>query len=116
MSCSLLFAVALSAHINVDSTNAIHPSAEVECGITDDLDANVGAYLNSNSEVSTYTTLAYTFNNNVFIEAGAVTGYFDKVMPYGRVGYNINNNVSVFAAPAFKSNRVGTVLGIQYNF
>jgi len=116
MACSLLFAVAISAHINVASTNAVHPSVEVECPITEQLDANVGAYLNSNSDVSTYATLAYTFDNNVFVEAGAVTGYFDKVVPYGRVGYNFNDNVSIFAAPAFKSNEVGAVLGVQYNF
>ena len=116
MSCSLLFAVAVTAHINVGSTNAVHPVAEVECYVTENLDANVGVYYNSISKVSTYATLAYPFDNNMFIEAGLVSGYLDKPIPYGRVGYNLNDSVTLFAAPAYDSGDVGAVLGIQYNF
>ena len=118
MICAAALSLALTAHINVQETNGVHPKAEFTCQYNENLDLNVGTYYNSFSKPSIYTTASYQWENNLFLEGGLVTGYYDGyAIPYGRIGYDFEKyNAKVFLAPAGNTDlsSLGAVIGVEF--
>ena len=67
----LILSLALTVHVGlVSEFNSIHPHVTYEAE-----NVNVGAYLNSESTVSTYVSHTFDLKNDFELEAGLVTGY-----------------------------------------
>ena len=106
MSCLSLL-VALSMHIGLENEyNSIHPHAR--CTVDNNI---VGAYYNSEYNISSYIGKIYNYNN-IEIEYGLVTGYTgSNIAPMIRVKKD-----NFFISPAYEiEGNVGIVIGLEFN-
>ena len=110
--------LAISLHVGLgQGWNQIHPGIRYT-----DNQFTVGAFLNSESNVSAYAT--YTFENvigNIDLDFGLATGYTGiPVAPIIRATVDIDNNVTAFAALGAASTNqefhMGVVSGVEYAF
>ena len=103
----LSFALAISYHLNAEqyNLNSIHPHVRY----TTEQDYIVGAYLNSESNLSTYAGVKL----NDYTELGLVTGYDALVYPYLRLVYD-----GFFVTPSVYElgNAIGIVVGYELGF
>ena len=105
MSCLSLL-VALSMHIGLENEyNSIHPHAR--CTVDNNI---VGAYYNSEYNISSYIGKIYNYNN-IEIEYGLVTGYTgSNITPMLRIKKD-----NFFIAPAYEvEGNVGVVVGFEF--
>ena len=113
--------LALSAHLSLSGEyNEIHPNVGVY--LNDAQTLAIGAYYNSEFEVSTYVSYTYDILDNGFVEGGLVTGYSDMpVKPLVKVHYR-----NYFVAPVFETitNNVkntkdldpGVIVGLEWRY
>lgn len=106
----LFYGLALSLHLGLDGTyNAIHPNI----GLTSN-NFSLGAYYNSEREISKYISYEYEFNENNKIEFGFVDGYnaYD-VLPFVRYKHK-----NWFISPALEkyngNKKVGVLIGLEF--
>lgn len=102
--------IALSLHLFLEGDyNAIHPYVELELNRW-----AAGAYINSETNVSTYILRSFGLGNGYELEMGAVTGYSDaEVSPLIRLRKDY-----FFLAPVQEisnnEKRYGVVFGVQF--
>ena len=103
ITCGLIsFSIALSAHINEEYTNSVHPGVHGKCN-----NIIAGAYYNSISQMSYYGGYEYNINDDRHVQGGLATGYEQNeadIVPMLKLGYK-----DFFAMPT----RNGAVLGIE---
>lgn len=102
--------LALSMHVSLAGDwNETHP-----CVKYTNSNITIGAYLNSEGEVSTYSS--FTFDRDGwFAEIGLTSGYsgFD-LAPFVRAGYQFSEQAKFFVAPAATvKGDVGLVIGFE---
>lgn len=110
MNC-LVLGLALSMHLGlVNDYNQTHPYAVCETDKT-----IVGVYYNSLDRTSLVGAYKYKLTDEVTLDLGIVTGYLEDypVVPMARLRYK-----NFFAMPAVEpdDDRVGIVVGLQFNF
>lgn len=117
MSCFLVGAIAISAHMGLNADyNAFHPA--IKCDQSDK-GFIAGMYLNSEENLSLYGGWKTTNKNDVWVEIGIVSGYSSyDILPFARLGYDVTQKTSIFVAPAieldqYEKETVGVVLGLE---
>lgn len=110
VSC-LTAAIALSAHIGLQGDYyPVHP--HLRCQFEK---AAIGAYYNSEKDISTYLSYEIKFDNDLAVELGIVSGYTHQegIVPFGRV-----RKGNVFITPAYESvpDNWGITLGYEFKF
>ena len=122
MTCTIIAAVALSAHMGLEGDyNSVHPA--IKCD-REDSGFIAGAYLNSENRGSVYAGWKIASDKPktpLWAEVGLVTGYTsENVLPYVRVGADLTERTSLFLAPAIEVDgdgyRTGAVLGLEVRF
>jgi len=100
-----LYGVALSTHLGLQGEyNEIHPYAKLKYD-----NYIVGAYYNSEKNLSLYAGIEKSLGKNTAVEFGFVTGYSNSdVIPMTRLNHN-----NFFIMPAMENNSMGLVLGYQ---
>jgi hypothetical protein len=114
----ILLGLAISAHIGfVGEYNSIHPNVRAEFDNT----LVVGAYYNSEENISLYLAKYFENAKGYFMEVGVVSGYDIQdapIIPFFRAGKEINENCAVFVAPAVEvvngETNIAVVVGVEY--
>ena len=107
MNC-LAIGLALSMHIGLQGEyNQAHPYATCETDKT-----IVGAYYNSEENLSLVGAYKFELGNDFILGAGVVTGYYHyPAVPMLRLRYK-----NVFVMPAIENeDTTGLVFGVQFN-
>lgn len=112
MTCTVAAILAISIHTISGDYNDIHPGAVVKCN-----NFIAGTYLNSESNISVFAGVEWELSNDLYIEAGLVTGYAHPILPMARLSYEVDKNMRWFIAPAATTNGdLGVVFGPELRF
>lgn len=110
---NLTAGIAISLHLGLAGDyNEVHPYVKYKY----DNNVIVGAYYNSEEEVSGYVGYELDMTKKFSVELGIVSGYSSQdILPMARVKYDDK----IFIAPAIEYNSddtdtVGVVIGIQF--
>ena len=114
----LAYGLALSMHVGLAGDyNEVHPYVEYSSN-----NVHVGAYYNSESNVSPYLHYRLENDSGYFLDLGVVGGYNSAdVLPLVRAGKHFTGvPASLFIAPAYEQtsngSNIGAVVGIQFKF
>jgi hypothetical protein len=114
----LAYGLALSMHAGLTGDyKEVHPYVNYSSN-----NVHVGAYYNSESNVSPYIHYRLENDSGYFLDLGIVGGYnsFD-VLPLARAGKHFKGApASLFVSPAYEltpnGNNFGAIVGIQFKF
>jgi len=111
----LFYGTMISLHLGLQlAYNPVHPY--VGAYLNDNV--SMGAYYNSEENLSAFVGYTYRFNDDISVETGLVTGYtYNEISPMVKLNYK-----NVFIAPAVEIIRkgnteeknIGVVLGLEW--
>ena len=102
--------IAVSAHLGLSGNyNGIHPNIGIETN-----NISIGAYYNSESNISNYVSYEFEITEDTSLEIGAVDGYkYFDILPFAKL-----NHKNFFMAPAIEKyngkNNIGLIIGLEF--
>lgn len=99
--------IALTLHFAMNEEyNEVHPYMKFS-----NQNYNVGAFYNSEKNMSYFISYDIEFENNIGIEVGIVSGYYKNILPLARLKYK-----TFFIMPGIESEKIGLVFGKEFKF
>lgn len=104
----LYYGIALSLHLGLPGEyNYVHPHIGLNYN-----DFIVGAYYNSEYDLSLYTGYSFDISEDIDLEIGVASGYdYGNVSPMIKLNYK-----NIFMSPSTDEGEVGIVTGIDWRF
>ena len=106
----VFYGIAMSLHLGLEGNyNGFHPNA----GLTSN-GISIGAYYNSEKEISKYVSYEYELSEDSRMEIGIVDGYNAKpILPFVKYKYK-----NMFIAPAYEKHQgeetIGLLIGLEF--